>query len=93
MTIDIDRPYFAATAERLCRMVEHACIYPDEFHDLQTALDVLGIDPWCADPDHPALGLLLSLWREVYCARDTQVVIQLNCEHKWWLREAIRKMQ
>ncbi len=77
-----------ATAERLRRMVDRGCAWPDERGDIKLALDALKLDPADPDVDHP----LIDLYRALLLSARTSEMMYLSAEHKRLLTDCVDLM-
>jgi hypothetical protein len=81
-----------AVADRLQKMVNQSCIWPDQSEDLEMAMMALGIDVFAVCDPHPALGLFLELLSDLHKAAEKDTLVYLNAEQKRWIEKAIHKM-
>jgi hypothetical protein len=90
---DFNQHRIDATADRLRRMIERSCAWPDEIEDILLAVEALGVDFFDRRTHDRAPDLMFYLIRDVHRAASTDAVVPLNPEHKQWLAEAVRRMQ
>jgi hypothetical protein len=90
---DFNQHRIAATADRLRRMIERSCAWPDEIEDILLAVEALGVDLLDQRTHDRAPDLMFYLIRDVHRATGTDAVVPLDPEHKQWLAEAVKRMQ